>query len=183
MRWFLSTLFLLMLMTLAALPVGAAESLHTPICPKSSTMLGRVENVGVDEANTTLKARIDTGAGISSLDARNIRILPGSKDKSHQNVRFEVTTASGKDITLTRPLIEWGSIKLKKSKKYPNGGVIKRPVVRLDLCLGDKVVEGRVNLADRSHMIYPLLIGRNTLKTGDYIVNAKRKFVHKKGCN
>jgi hypothetical protein len=98
-------------------------------------------------------------------------------------VRFEVTVDGGKDIVLSRPLVEWVNIKLKASKKTPDGGFTKRPVVRMDLCLGGKVIDGRVNLADRSHMLYPLLVGRNTLKTADFLVDVRKKFTHKPRCD
>jgi hypothetical protein len=160
---------------LAAAPQAEARS------AKDSILIGRVEKVRIDETGSRIKARIDTGAGVSSLNAQNIRIA--DDDKGVKMVWFDVDNDEGGISRVRRPLVGYMRIKLKKTKTNPQGGFTKRPVVRLDMCLGSKKVEGRVNLADRSHMIYPLLIGRNTLKTGGYVVDVRSKFTRdRKSC-
>lgn len=58
----------------------------------------------------------------------------------------------------------------------------ERPVIKLDFCLGGKKVEARANLADREGFLYPVLMGRNVLKTGDYMIDPQRSFIHEPGC-
>ncbi|MGH8581020.1 MAG: RimK/LysX family protein [Gammaproteobacteria bacterium] len=73
--------------------------------------------------------------------------------------------------------MEWAEIKGKGTKQ-----AVRRPVVRLDFCLGGKRLEGRINLTDRSMFLYPVLIGRNILKTGDFLIDPRKKFMQKPGC-
>lgn len=139
-------------------------------------VIGEVENVGLDEADTVLKARIDTGAGLASINAQIVEIKHGNGDAA-ERVVFRVVNKDGKSKTLERPVVKWINI-----KKKGDAGAIRRPVVKLDFCLGGKKVEARANLADRTGFLYPVLIGRNVLKTGDYIIDPKQKFTHEPGC-
>jgi hypothetical protein len=54
--------------------------------------------------------------------------------------------------------------------------------VILDICLGGKRLEGRFNLADRELFLYPVLVGRNILRTGDFLIDPKGKFMEHPGC-
>ncbi len=149
------------------LPVSSARA-------DSSTILGRVENVVVEDIGMKMKARIDTGAGVTSLHAGIVEI----KDTpAGQRVIFTVKDASKKQRTLEREVVDWLNIKGKGTKRE-----IKRPVVRLRICLAGKRIEGRVNLADRSNFLYPLLIGRNILKAGEFLVDPRQKFTERPGC-
>tara|TARA_B100000315_G_C14354280_1_gene485440 strand:+ start:390 stop:713 length:324 start_codon:yes stop_codon:yes gene_type:complete len=53
-------------------------------------------------------------------------------------------------------------------------GKSSRPVVQGDILIKGKNVPVLINLADRSHMQYPLLIGREALKEG-FIINPNKK--------
>lgn len=48
--------------------------------------------------------------------------------------------------------------------------VIKRPVVRAKIKIKDRVFDVDVNIQDRSHMTFPVLIGRNVI-TGNFIID------------
>lgn len=143
-----------------------------------SITVGRVENVGLDDMDMKLKARIDTGAGVSSMNAKIIKIIPPVLAGGKERVRFELTDHKGHASIIERNIVEWINIK----NKGAAGGFTKRPVIVTDLCLGGKRVEARVNLADRADFIYPVLIGRNMLKTGDYIIDPRKKFMTKPRC-
>jgi hypothetical protein len=77
-----------------------------------------------------------------------------------------------------RTIVNWANIKSKSAQ----GGYAKRPVVMMDFCLGGRRIEGRVNLADRGTFIYPVLMGRNILKAGDFLIDPERKFMERPGC-
>ncbi len=139
-------------------------------------IIGWLEHVKVEDANLTLKARIDTGAGLASLHAQIIDIKPAKNGKTEQVV-FSVQGANGKNVVLERPVVQWINI-----KKKGESGYIKRPVVQLLMCLGGKQVRARVNLADRSGFLYPMLIGRNVLKAGDYMIDPQVKYTHEPPC-
>lgn len=139
-------------------------------------VIGTVEYVALDDADLVVKARIDTGAGLASVNAEVIDIKKSS-DGAPEKVVFRIVDKDGKQKTLERPVVKWINI-----KKKGDAGVIKRPVVKLDFCLGGKKVEARANLADRSGFLYPVLIGRNVLKAGDYMIDPEKKFTHEPGC-
>ena len=115
---------------------------------KEKIQLGAVENVVLLPWGVTLPARIDTGAAISSLDARNLTIKGNI-------VEFTLPEQyGGQHIRL--PIVKWMTVRSAETKE-------KRPVVLVELCIGSKRIQTQVNLNDRSHVKHPLLIGRNTL--------------------
>ncbi len=111
--------------------------------------VGLVEEVILLPWKVKIPARIDTGAAISSLDARDIKI----KGKT---VEFSLPEKYG-GLRITRPIVAWRTIRSSEARD-------ERPVVVLDFCLGSKVIRTRVNLNDRSQVKYPLLVGRNALR-------------------
>jgi hypothetical protein len=58
---------------------------------------------------------------------------------------------------MERPLVRITQIKRKE------GGYIERPVVNMDLCVAGQKVNSEVNLADRNHFKYMMLVGRSLL--------------------
>lgn len=136
--------------------------------------IGRVEWVVLQDVHLRIKARIDTGAGVSSLNAK---ILEIKQTPEGERVRFQVQDAKGMKKTLERPVVDWLNIKVMGSNERS-----RRPVVRIDVCLGGKKLEGRVNLNDRSSYLYPMLIGRNLLKTGKFLVDPSGLYLREPGC-
>ena len=132
----------------------------------------------MEDAEFRASARIDTGAGVSSLNAEILEIKPPKKDGGKERVVFRVVDDEKHIITLTREIVDWQNIKKKSTK----GGFLKRPVVMMDFCIAGKRVEARVNLADRSQFLYPVLIGRNVLKAGDFLIDPAKTFTHKPTC-
>ena len=142
---------------------------------KERVILGRVEYALLE--NIKFKSRIDTGAGISSLHAKILEIKKPKTDNDVERVVFELIDDNGKSQIFEKKIFDWVNIKSKGSTGY-----IKRPIIIMKLCLGGKKVTSRVNLADRSDFLYPLLIGRNTLKKGNFLVDAKEKFMKHPHC-
>lgn len=168
-----SAAILASLLTLPTFNAGASSWLDGK---ETRPIIGYVENVSLDDAGIIMKARIDTGAGLASVNAKitEIKRAEGEKD---ERVVFTVEDEDGKKKTLERKVVKWINI-----KKRGDSGFIKRPVVKLDFCLGGKKVEARANLADRSGFLYPMLIGRNVLKAGDFMLDPEQKFTHDPNC-
>ncbi len=156
--------------------VGRASPEEQCPCERSETIIGRVEYVVMEDVRMKLKARIDTGAGVSSIDARIVEIKPATGG-SGEKVIFQIKDDEGNVKSIERTIVEWAEIKGKGTRQ-----TIRRPVVRLDFCLGGRRLEGRINLADRSMFLYPVLIGRNILKTGDFLIDPRKNFMEKPGC-
>ena len=124
---------------------GASDVLHA----REKIVVGEVEDVILLPWGIKLAARIDTGAALSSLDARELKVEDGF-------AKFKLGKQYG-GMQLRLPIIDWLDIRSSETSE-------RRPIVEVELCIGSKRVRTRVNLNDRSKVRYPLLIGRNTLK-------------------
>lgn len=136
-------------------------------------LVGRVENAylkldGTNNSELKLKARIDTGAGISSLNAQDV--VEFERDGKPW-VRFAVLEPdSGKPMTFERKIKDYATI------KQLDGSPQKRPVVNMTIRLGDLTEHLDVNLSDRTGYLYQLLVGRNFLRD-HAVVDVSRKFI------
>lgn len=156
---------LLALLSILAFPVMAAEP----------TLYGRYENIALPELGETLKAKMDTGAYTASLSAKDIELF--TRD-GNEWVRFRLATKNADGKVYEHELSRISKIKNRVDEEeegdFPE--VSKRPVIDLELCLGDVKRTVEVNLADRSHFNYPLLIGSKALKEFKAAVNPAKKF-------
>lgn len=136
---------------------------------------GYVEKATLIDKNLTLSAKLDTGAKSASLNATNITEIDV---KGIPYLRFTVPTKEG-DYTFECEYI--GKVKIKVRANEGNPGVassapIKRPVVLLNIKLGEKVRAIQVNLTNRKRFIYPLLLGRDAIIDFDGAVDPALTF-------
>ena len=129
--------------------------------PLGKRIFGLEESVALEQLGLTVAAKLDTGADSSSLDARAIRQF---SEAGQDWVSFDIADGEGWR-TVTLPLADQVRIR-RRSESLQSGqrGYSRRPVVTLDLCLGDRQVPARVNLTDRSNFQYPLLLGVDVLR-------------------
>lgn len=121
-----------------------------------------------------VKAKLDTGARSSSLDATDVE--PFERD-GRDWVRFRVNlTGMGDAALIEQPVARYVRI------KRHSGPDDRRPVIRLPLCVGDELRTVDVNLADRGRFIYPLLLGRKAL-AGLAVVDPGRTFIQSPRCD
>ena len=128
--------------------------------------IGWLENVQIDGSEYRLKAKIDTGADNSSINAEDVTEF--SKD-GEQWVKFSLRNAWNKGYTITKPVLNTTRVKMK------NGNVQERFVIELEIRLGKISKLVKVNLVDRSHFKYQLLIGRSFLGP-QFLVDSSRTF-------
>jgi len=86
-------------------------------------------------------------------------------------------TASSIDIYLASKL-QLGPITNTKVVKSASG-VKKRPILKAKIKLDGEIIEAEFTLADRSHMTYPVLIGQNILKNGNFLIDPRKGAVKK----
>jgi hypothetical protein len=137
--------------------------------PKS---IGWIEHVQVPSGNMLLTAKIDTGADNSSIHAKNVEIYERTGSK---RVRFSVENKQGDSQQFDLPLVRIAYIKRKGADP------LQRPVVSMDVCVGDTLKTTQVNLANRGNFNYRMLIGRSFLKD-TYLVNPGQKFTAEPIC-
>jgi len=121
-------------------------------------VFGWVEKAIVEPWGVEVKAKLDSGALTSSLDARDIERF---KRDGERWVRFRLKLEdeeSGEVFSQHLELPLYRSLRLRGA-----GGTDRRPVVLMRVCLGDTVYEEQFSLRDRGDMNYPLLLGRRTI--------------------
>ena len=111
--------------------------------------IGEVEEVILMPWGVKLPARIDTGAEMSSLDARELKV-------KNNIAEFRLPNRFG-GLELRLPVKTWQHFRSADFKE-------KRPIVEITFCMGPKLLHVNVNLNDRSTVRYPLILGRNALK-------------------
>jgi len=155
---------LIALLGLLSLPVMAAEP----------DLYGRYEYIGVADIGQTFKAKMDTGALTASLSARNIEQF--TRD-GEDWVRFRLATKDANDKVYEHKLARMSKIKNRADEEDEEGAdIAHRPVIDLELCLGDVKRTVEVNLTDRSSFNYPLLIGAKALREFNAAVNPARRY-------
>jgi hypothetical protein len=129
---------------------------------KQLLLIGGEEWVNLAPPNVKLKARIDTGAEISSLNA--VDLIPFEREGKRW-VRFSLKT-NGDAITLERPLV--------RKTKFKTSGA-DQMVVELVIQLADIEEEIDVVLLENNSAQIPLLVGRNFL-TDNAVVDVSKTY-------
>jgi hypothetical protein len=126
-------------------------------------IIGRVEWVWLEALNKKLKARVDTGATLSSIHATKIeRFERDGKNWVRFTMRVNAEGEQGmseKDQTFETPLARNAKIRQASSEE-----IDARPVVRLRMRLGHLEEDVDFTLTNRAEMNYPILLGRRFLQ-------------------
>ncbi len=133
---------------------------------EAKVTIGTIEDVVLLPWRVKLPARIDTGAAKSSLDAQELKVHGDTAE-------FRLPRKYG-GRHLRLPIVEWRHVRT-------SDGLERRPVVELEICLGSNRIRTLVNLADRSMVKYPLILGRSFLKE-NYVVDVKRRRTSTPNC-
>lgn len=138
--------------------VGLAPAMGEadPAAPKKLQLLGWVEPAYLVAPEIELRAKLDTGANTSSLDAR---IVKRFRQWGRRWVRFAVEDPeTGEEVVMVRERARTIGI------VQHEGGSDVRPTVRIEICIAGLQREIEVSLVDRRNFNYPLLLGRRALE-------------------
>jgi len=125
--------------------------------PIDKLVIGSEELVLLNNLQKKYKARIDTGATTSSLNATEIVEFERDGKKW---VRFNFSQAVNNDTQI----IEAKIARTMLIRQVNNSEPIRRPIIELPVQLGDIKMLTEFTLADRGHMTFPVLLGRTFLK-------------------
>lgn len=129
-------------------------------------IVGETAYITIEEIDTTLEARIDTGARTTSVHALDV-VIEGDEGDFKKNVgkpiRFKVVNAAGDRFPVESII---GGYTVVRNAQ----GTESRYHVPMTLTWESVSKEIEVNLRDRSTMTYKLLIGRDWLSE-DFLVN------------
>ncbi len=165
---------LLLLLSALTLPAVAAEP----------ALFGRYEQIKIEDLGKTLKAKMDTGAMTASLSARDIERF---EREGEDWVRFRLAVDGADDTLYEHRLARIAEIKTRSevaASADPDDDTdvergpdfAERPVVQMQLCIGDQLRETEVNLTDRSHFRYPLLIGATAIRDLEAAIDPAQKY-------
>ncbi|RUR27242.1 ATP-dependent zinc protease [Vreelandella andesensis] len=138
-------------------PVIVREECDVDTVQDNKALLGRSEWVGLPSVGTYLKARIDSGANTSSLSAADITRF----ERDGENwVRFKLAL-NDDDVVVDRVRDEWIETPIvRRVRIVQASGEDSRPVISLLMTLGPIRENVEFTLNDRTHLDYPVLLGR-----------------------
>ncbi|MCW8328421.1 RimK/LysX family protein [Photobacterium sp. SDRW27] len=127
---------------------------------------GYIEQANVEGMSFPVK--LDTGADVSSINAHDIEYFSKNGQKW---VNFVYTNSDGVEQAFSRQVID--EMKIKARPGEPSN---VRPVVEMEVKLGDIDKLVAVNLRDRSRFHYSMILGQNFLKN-DIVVSSDQTFI------
>ena len=149
--------------------IGVSDALSSG---KDKQVVGWVEYVTILPENIKIKAKLDTGARTSSLNAVNMVEFERGGDTF---IRFDLADWKGRTETVEAKVIRIAKIKQHNSEPE------RRLVIRIGICLEKVYKQVEVNLVNRSNFNYQLLIGRSFLR-GEFAVDPAKTFTIKTDC-
>jgi len=103
-----------------------------------------------------------------------VTIIGNNKKEEEVIARIDTgATSSSIDINLALKLSLGPVTRLKVVKSASAVG--KRQLIKAKVKIHDIEMEEEFTLADRSHMTYPILIGQNILKKGNFLIDPLRQ--------
>ncbi|OGK38803.1 hypothetical protein A3F34_01430 [Candidatus Roizmanbacteria bacterium RIFCSPHIGHO2_12_FULL_44_10] len=120
--------------------------------------------------NVTIKAKVDTGAYYSSIDTEIAKEL-GYTDAINLFKSYEVPETMTTEAEAKKWKAKLHDILLEKEPSIVNTHTISssnghsyRIAIAVKCRIGDKPVDLEINIKDRSHLRFPMLLGRRDLK-------------------
>jgi hypothetical protein len=147
-------------------------AISTQAVAEQQVKIGWLENVIIGDNGATVAAKIDTGADNSSLNARNPEFY---MKQGVEWVKFSLITMSVKSIHIDKPIEHRTRIKTKDK------GSQQRVVINMEICLGTIKKQVHVNLVNRGHFKYQMLIGRSYL-VPEFLVDSGKTFTVEPDC-
>ncbi len=153
----------------------AMLALAAATCAQADTYGGKERVRVINQPPLEIVARLDRGSDGSSLSALDVKYF--MRDGKTWT-RFTIDNGSvlpGNHISVERQVLR--DLKIRQR----NGGVEHQPLIQLSFCLGDRVIDAKVTVSDRSDYTVPLVIGRSELdKLG--AVDESRQFTQNARC-
>lgn len=165
-----STLALLLSLGAATSSLVAEEANEPVVTLGNKRVIGATATVEEVKTDLHFKARVDTGATTTSLNVEDY-VIENEAEKMVDNVgrkiRFRMKNHNGESEWIEKKIATVSVVKTSGDRE-------ERYKVNLTLRLHKVQKQVLVTLNDRSHMKYPMLLGRNFLR-GDFIVDVDSK--------
>ncbi|MCB0356047.1 MAG: ATP-dependent zinc protease [Bdellovibrionales bacterium] len=128
-----------------------------------------IPTLGIKQINV----KVDTGAQTSALHVTNLKV------KKRGRTKFAYFRVHPKQKS-SLPIIETkAKIKDFRRIRSSNGIVSERPVIDVDIVIGQNKFQIELNLVNRDLMGYRMLLGRSAMK-GRYLVDSGKSYQQSK---
>ncbi len=141
-------------------------------------IIGTVEKIkiiGRNKKEIKIEAKVDTGAGFTSIDLDLAKELGFSETMEEYE---RIYSEQGEWKELENLSVKERGLLFKKVPYLVDTAIINsshgtsyRPVVRVKIIMDKKVIPARITIIDRQHLKYPVIIGRRNLK--QFLVEVK----------
>ena len=165
-------LFMLISVT-GLIAVSGAENIQEKDTDSKQTLndrpvYGYVENVYLDSKRLKLKAKLDSGAKTSSLNA--LDVVKFERDGKNW-IKFNmIDPETGEKTEFEKQIKRYVKIKQHETKNQ------RRPVVSMEVRLGNTHIEREFSLTSRDKFIYQVLLGRSFVN-GIALIDVSRTFL------
>jgi len=118
-----------------------------------------------------VKAKIDTGARTSALDAAEYELLAPKDGRLVVKLRLILNRKRPEKVRVVEvPVLRLVMV------RNSGGFFEQRPLIETTLRLGPVSKRIRFTVANRARMIFPVILGRKALE-GDFVVNVSQKYL------
>ncbi|HBP01577.1 MAG: Alpha-L-glutamate ligase-like protein [Candidatus Moranbacteria bacterium GW2011_GWE1_49_15] len=136
-------------------------------------VIEKVKVIGKDGKEAEVEAKIDTGAGLTAIDfdlARQLGFEKTVEEYQKLDVDYEkikdLEKAEKEDVLKGIPdIVDTAII-------HSSHGTTLRPMVRISFVLDGFVIPAKASIIDRSHLEYPMIIGKRNL--GRFLVDVNK---------
>ncbi|KKP68915.1 MAG: Alpha-L-glutamate ligase-like protein [Candidatus Moranbacteria bacterium GW2011_GWE1_35_17] len=136
-------------------------------------IIEKVKLTGRIEKDFEVEAKIDTGAGFTSIDlelAKNLGFGKTIEAYEKLNVRYEdikdLTVKEREAIFKGIPYLETTAI------VHSSHGTTYRPMVKIRIVMDKRVIYSRATIIDRAHLKYPIIVGSKDL--GRFLIDVNK---------
>ncbi|NCA93681.1 MAG: hypothetical protein EOM84_00725 [Sphingobacteriia bacterium] len=136
-------------------------------------IIEKVELTGRTGGEIEVEAKIDTGAGFTSIDlelAKNLGFEKTIEAYEKLNVKYEdikdLTVKEREAIFKNIPYLETTAI------VHSSHGTTYRPMVKIKIEMDKRVIYSKATIIDRAHLKYPIIIGNKDL--GRFLIDVNK---------
>lgn len=165
----------LLLLSLLSINLASVQAQEEPA--DNRVLAGWVEKVVLKTGSKAVKAKLDTGAKTSSINAHDIERFERKGDEWVRfTLKYETVDDQARSVELERPV--YRNIRIKEHE----GENDRRAVVKLDFCFAGHWHKAQFSLVDRSKFVYPVLLGRRFLREAT-IIDPDATFITEPSCS
>ena len=141
--------------------------------PPLRKLIGRQEYCDIPQLNLfRIRAKVDSGAKTSALHAYNIASYVDAEGMRHISFNTHPENRRNKrGPRITLPVLD------RRQVISSNGQGEERYLVLVDMVLGDQVIPTEITLTSRHKMSFPILVGRNTLMKGKFVIDVSKGYL------